>query len=151
MQLVIQRVSHASVTVDGEIVGEIGEGILALVGIGTDDTEDSVRKGAQKLAKLRIFPDDPDVSTAPKDINRSVRDIGGAVLAVSQFTLLADTSAGNRPGFVNAAPPETAEPLFTAFVKELQSIGVPVETGEFGAYMDVSLINTGPVTILHES
>jgi D-tyrosyl-tRNA(Tyr) deacylase len=142
VRLVVQRVARASVSVGGELVGEIGPGLLLLCGIGHDDHAASVEAAAGKVARLRIFPD------AAGDMNRSVIDAGGAVLAVSQFTLLADTSRGNRPGFSGAAPPAVAEPLYERFVARLRDLGLPVATGRFGARMAVELVNDGPVTIV---
>ncbi|MDA2936149.1 D-aminoacyl-tRNA deacylase [Patescibacteria group bacterium AH-259-L05] len=144
MKLVIQRVGEASVEVEEKTIAKIGNGMLVLVGISKDDDEDIVKKLAQKVIKLRIFPDDH------RDINRSVEDVGGEILAVSQFTLLADTSAGNRPGFSYAAEQNKAQKLFNFFIGELKTSGLKVETGEFGAYMKVHLVNNGPVTIIYE-
>ncbi|MDA2922455.1 D-aminoacyl-tRNA deacylase [Patescibacteria group bacterium AH-259-L07] len=144
MKLVIQRVGEASVEVEEKTIAKIGNGMLILVGFGKDDDEDVVKKTAQKVLKLRIFPDDH------RDINRSVEDVGGEILAVSQFTLLADTSGGNRPSFIQAAEPELAQKLFNVFVQELQKSGIEVKTGEFGTHMKVYLINDGPVTIIYE-
>lgn len=141
MRLCIQRVKRADVTVQGRQTGAIGPGLLVLTGVGRDDTEESVRAMAGRLLKLRIF-EDPDGK-----MNLSVRDMGGGVLAVSQFTLYADTSRGNRPGFSFAAPPETAKGLFDCFCDEIKKIHGAVYTGEFGAHMEVELVNDGPVTI----
>lgn len=145
MRAVIQRVSQARVTVDGEVVGEIGSGLVVLVGVTHDDSEEDARWLARKVAGLRIFED------SEGKMNLSVRDVGGAVLVVSQFTLYADARKGRRPSFVNAARPEVAEPLITAFSRFLEQEGVPVETGKFRAMMQVCLCNEGPVTIIVDS
>ncbi len=142
MRAVIQRVSEARVTVEGETVGEIGKGLVVLVGVTHDDTEDDARWLARKVAGLRIFEDEAG------KMNLSVQDVGGAVLVVSQFTLYADARKGRRPSFVNAARPEVAEPLITAFCQFLEQEGVPVATGRFRAMMQVCLCNDGPVTII---
>ena len=145
MRAVVQRVSSASVTVDNEITGQIGRGFLVLLGIGEDDSEADVIYLAGKVAGLRVFEDD-----AAK-MNLTLADVGGAVLAVSQFTLFGDCRKGRRPSFVAAARPEKANPLYEAFVAELRGQGLPVETGQFQAHMDVSLVNDGPVTLLLDS
>lgn len=142
MRVVVQRVARASVTVEGEVVGAIDAGLLLLVGIAHDDTDDRLSWMADKLTGLRIFRDDDG------RMNRSVIDVGGAVLAVSQFTLLGDARKGRRPSFVGAAPPEVAEPLFDRFVALLGERVERVETGVFGAMMDVALVNDGPVTLV---
>jgi D-tyrosyl-tRNA(Tyr) deacylase len=142
VRAVVQRVSEARVTVAGETVGAIGPGLLVLLGIGHDDDEAAVAHLAGKIARLRIFEDDAG------HMNRSVLDTGGAVLAVSQFTLLADTRKGNRPSFIAAAPPERAEPLYETFVEALRALGLEVATGRFGRSMEVALVNSGPVTIV---
>ena len=143
MKIVLQRVRHASVSVNGERISEIGPGLLLLVGIANGDTQAEADWLAEKTAGLRVLAD------ANGKMNRSVIDTGGEVLAVSQFTLLADTRKGKRPSFVNAAPPEEAEKLFDYFCKRLHAAGVTfVKTGSFGAMMDVALVNDGPVTIL---
>ena len=145
MRIVLQRVSEASVAVGGERVSEIGPGLLLLVGVATGDGEAQADWLAEKVAGLRIFNDENG------KMNLSVRDVEGGVLAVSQFTLLADTRKGKRPSFVNAAPPEVAAPLFDYFCERLRAVGVsPVETGSFGAMMEVALVNDGPVTIVLE-
>jgi D-tyrosyl-tRNA(Tyr) deacylase len=141
MRAVVQRVSEAEVTVEGERVGSIGTGLCVLVGITHDDTPAIAAKLASRLAKLRIFADDE------AKMNRSVLDVGGQVLVISQFTLYGDTRRGNRPGYSDAARPEVAEPLVVAVVDELRSLGIGVETGRFGAMMDVRLTNHGPVTL----
>lgn len=143
MRAVYQRVSHASVTVDGNTVGAIKDGILLLVGVTTEDTEAQADILAKKVANLRMFSDADD------KFNFSVLDIGGAVLAVSQFTLCANCSHGRRPEFLSAARPEKALPLFNYFVERLRLEGVKdVQTGEFGASMKVALCNEGPVTLI---
>ena len=145
MRIVLQRVSEASVTVEGEVVSEIGPGLLLLVGVAAGDGEAQADWLAEKVAGLRVFNDEEE------KMNLSVRDVGGEVLAVSQFTLLADTRKGKRPSFVRAAPPEEAEPLFDHFCERLRASGVgTVETGSFGAMMQVALVNDGPVTIVLE-
>ncbi|MDQ3793673.1 MAG: D-aminoacyl-tRNA deacylase [Actinomycetota bacterium] len=145
MRIVLQRVSEASVTVEGEVVSEIGSGLLLLVGVAAGDGEAQADWLAEKVAGLRIFSDEEG------KMNLSVRDVGDEVLAVSQFTLLADTRKGKRPSFVRAAPPEEAEPLFDHFCERLRASGVgTVETGSFGAMMEVALVNDGPVTIVLE-
>ncbi len=148
MRLVVQRATDAAVTVEERKTAEITNGMVVLAGISEDDDENTVNEAAAKVAKLRIFPDPADAENGQKDINRSILDTGGEVLAVSQFTLLADTSAGNRPSFRQAARPERASHLFDTFVAELERLGIPVQTGEFGTFMEVSLTNTGPVTIV---
>jgi len=145
MRALIQRVTEASVTVDAEITGEIGAGLLVLVCAMQGDTEAEADKLAAKIAKLRIFEDDAG------KMNRSVRDIGGAVLVVSQFTLAADTRSGNRPGFSTAAPPAEGERLYTYFADRMAKVeNLPTERGRFGADMKVRLLNDGPVTIWME-
>ncbi|MHC4873374.1 MAG: D-aminoacyl-tRNA deacylase [Planctomycetota bacterium] len=142
MKVVVQRVSEAEVKVDSKTVGKIGSGLLLLLGISKNDTEQIVEKAAQKISKQRIFQDNEG------KMNLSVADIGGSILAVSQFTLLADTKKGNRPSFIDAAGPELAEPLYEKFCSHTESLGIQVEKGIFGADMKVSLINDGPVTIV---
>ncbi len=141
MRALIQRVTQASVTVDGTVVGEIGAGLLVLICAMPGDTEAAAATLAEKITKLRIFRDDAG------RMNHALRDIGGAALVVSQFTLAADTSRGNRPGFSGAAPADDGNRLYQSFVASLRALGVPVETGVFGADMDVALTNQGPVTI----
>jgi len=145
MRAVIQRVTSASVRVDARVVGEIGPGLLVLLGVAKTDSEKDALFLAEKIVNLRIFADDAG------KMNRSLIDSGGAVLAVSQFTLYGDTRKGRRPGFDAAAPAETARALYEAFVAAARSHGVPVETGVFQAHMEVSLVNDGPVTLLVES
>ena len=142
MRIVVQRVTRASVTVDGEVVGAIAQGLLVLLGIATDDTAEEVDRLAGKVARLRIF----EASDGKFDL--SVLDVGGEILVVSQFTLLADTAKGNRPGFSDAARPEVAKPLVERFCAALSGHGISVATGVFGARMSVELMNDGPVTIV---
>jgi len=142
MKAVIQRVSRAAVRIDGDVVGAISQGMLVLLGVMEGDADTDAAALAAKIAKLRIFPSERH------PIDSSVRDVGGAALVVSQFTLAADTSRGNRPSFVKAAAPEVAERLYELFCDELRKNDVPVETGRFGSMMDVELINAGPVTII---
>ena len=144
MRAVIQRVSRATVTVEGEVTGAIDHGLLVLLGVGHDDTEENERALAAKIAKLRIFGDEAG------KMNLSVQETGGGVLAVSQLTLLADTRRGNRPSFTGAAPPEQANRLYEVFCETLSALGLPVAKGIFGAHMDVDLTNDGPVTIVME-
>jgi D-tyrosyl-tRNA(Tyr) deacylase len=142
MRAVCQRVSEAKVTIDGEVHGEIGHGLAVLFGVAHgDDAADAVRL-AGKVVRLRIFEGDTG------KFDRSVQDVGGAALIVSQFTLIADTRKGNRPSFINAAPPEEAEPLYEHFCDAVAGEGVPVERGVFGAHMALELVNDGPVTIV---
>jgi len=142
MRIVAQRVTRASVTVDGEVVGAIAHGLLVLLGIATNDTAEDVDRLAGKVARLRIF------EAGDGKFDLSVLDTGGDVLVVSQFTLLADTAKGNRPGFSDAARPEVAKPLVERFCAALSGHGVSVATGVFGARMSVELVNDGPVTII---
>ncbi|HWN41604.1 MAG TPA: D-aminoacyl-tRNA deacylase [Thermoanaerobaculia bacterium] len=144
MRLVIQRVSSAAVRVEGEIIGEIGRGLLVLAGVERGDGIDKVRAAAEKLAGLRVFGDEAG------KMNLDVAAAGGAFLVVSQFTLAGSLARGRRPSFDNAAPPEEAAPLVEALVADLRSRGFPVETGRFQAYMEVSLVNDGPVTFVVE-
>jgi len=141
MRALIQRVSEASVSVGGAVIGQCGPGMLILVCAMAGDTEAEAERLAARIAKLRIFKDEAD------KMNRSVRDIGGTALVVSQFTLAADTSRGNRPGFSAAAPPDEGERLYLHFAEALGREGVPCQTGRFGADMAVALVNDGPVTI----
>jgi D-aminoacyl-tRNA deacylase len=141
----VQRVSQASVTVDGQIVGQIRRGLLVLLGVTHDDTQDDVDYLAEKTTGLRIFEDDAG------KMNRSLPEIGGRMLVVSQFTLYGDCRKGKRPSFTAAAAPELAERLYEAFVTAVQRLGVPTATGTFRAHMDVALVNDGPVTLLLDS
>ena len=141
MRALIQRVSSAQVHVDGALIGECSAGVLVLVCAMQGDTDDLPAKLAAKISKLRIFKDDEG------RMNRSLADVGGEALVVSQFTLAANTSRGNRPGFSAAAPPADGDRLYQAFAAELAGLGIPTQTGQFGADMAVSLVNDGPVTI----
>lgn len=146
MRAVVQRVSSARVTVAEEVTGEIGPGLMVLLGVAQGDTEDDARWLADKIAVLRIFEDDEG------KMNRSVRDLGGGVLVVSQFTLFASTRKGTRPSFNDAAKPDLAVPLYDRFVALLgQAVGRPAATGRFGAMMNVGLVNAGPVTLIIDS
>ena len=146
MRLVIQRVTHASVTIEGKVKSAIGPGLLILVGIESADTTEDVDWLVRKVAALRIFDDEQGV------MNRSVQDINGEALVVSQFTLFASTKKGNRPSWLKAAPHNITVPLYEAFCQRLsQAMGKPVGTGEFGAEMKVELLNDGPVTILMDT
>jgi len=145
MRAVVQRVRQASVSVGGEVLAAIEEGLLVLLGVGQQDGEEDARYLADKLVNLRIFED------AEGKMNRSVLETGGAVLVVSQFTLFGDCRKGRRPSFVGAAEPGRAEELYQELVGEIQRKGVPVKTGRFKAMMDVALINNGPVTLLIDS
>jgi D-tyrosyl-tRNA(Tyr) deacylase len=142
MRAVVQRVSGARVVVDGEVVGEIGAGLCVLLGVGREDGEAEASRLAGRVARLRIFENEDG------RFDRSLLDVGGATLVISQFTLIADTEKGNRPSFSGAAPPEQAEPLYEAFCAALRELGVEVATGRFGARMAVDLVNDGPVTIV---
>lgn len=144
MRLILQRVSSARVRVDDRVTGEIGEGLLLLVGFTHDDTVEQLTWMAEKVVGLRIFRDDEG------KMNRSLDEVGGSALVVSQFTLYGDAQKGRRPSFIDAARPETAVPLYDRFVLELRARGVPVQTGEFGAMMQVELVNDGPVTVFLE-
>lgn len=141
MKIVLQRVRRGSVTVEGKRIAEIGQGLVLLVGVGPGDNAEKARALAEKVAYLRIFEDEAG------KMNLSVRDVGGAAIVVSQFTLYADTRKGRRPAFTDAAPPEIARPLCDQFAALLADHGVPVQTGEFGAHMLVEIENDGPVTI----
>ena len=145
MRALLQRVSRASVTVEGQIVGHIGQGLLVLLGVGQGDSEAQVKNLADKIVYLRIFGDEAG------KMNRSLLDIGGEVLVVSQFTLYADTRRGRRPSFIEAAPPALAEPLVERFKDAIAAYGLTVAGGIFGAYMEVELLNSGPVTIWLDS
>lgn len=144
MKVLIQRVKCASVTIDNKLYSKIDKGILALVGIEKSDTIEQVQKMAKKLSGLRIFPDEND------KMNRSILDIHGEMLIVSQFTLCGDCKKGTRPSFDKSAAPDIANKLYEDFVKEIQNYGIKTETGVFGAMMDVELINDGPVTFMLE-
>jgi len=145
MRAVVQRVSSASVTVDWEIVGRIGRGFLVLLGVAQDDEQADVVYTAQKLIGLRVFEDDDG------KMNRSLQEVGGAMLIVSQFTLYGDCRKGRRPSFIAAAPPEKADSLYRQVVAEVRGQGITVETGRFQAQMRVELVNDGPVTLLIDS
>ncbi|MBD7967421.1 D-aminoacyl-tRNA deacylase [Paenibacillus gallinarum] len=145
MKVIIQRCSSAKVTVDNDIIGQIGQGLMLLVGVTHEDEEKDADYLAEKIAGLRIFEDESG------KMNHSVLDVQGAILSVSQFTLYADTRKGKRPNFMAAAKPDVAEPLYEYFNEQLRKKGLRVETGKFGAMMDVSLTNDGPVTLILES
>ena len=145
MKAVLQRVSRASVSVEGELAGAIGPGLCVLLGVSRVDGPEQASRLAGKVARLRVFADENG------RFDRSLLDVGGEALVVSQFTLLGDSAKGTRPSFTDAAPPERAEPLYEAFCDELRGLGVPVATGRFGARMAVELVNDGPVTILLET
>lgn len=145
MKAVIQRVRKASVEVEGNAVGEIGPGLLVLLGVAESDESADLDFLVKKVAAMRIFPDEAG------KMNRSVQDAGGAILVVSQFTLIADTAKGNRPSFIGAARPEKAIPYYESFVEKMRAAGITVATGIFGADMQVSLVNDGPVTIVLDS
>ena len=145
MQSVVQRVARAAVRVDRQLVGEVGQGLLVLLGVAEGDSDDDARWMADKLAQLRIFEDEGG------KMNRSVQEVGGGVLLVSQFTLLGDTRKGNRPSFVGAAPPEAANALYESVAALLRARGLPVAQGVFRAHMEVESVNDGPVTLLLDS
>jgi D-tyrosyl-tRNA(Tyr) deacylase len=145
VRIVLQRVSRASVTVDGEVVGAIGQGVLLLVGVGEGDDDAVAARMAAKVARLRIFPNDD------RGFDRTVVDVHGKALVVSQFTLMGDVRRGNRPSWAAAARPEDASPVVDAVARALEAEGVPVATGRFGAMMDVELVNDGPVTLVLDS
>ena len=145
MRIVIQRVSEASVVVDGKVVGAIGKGFMLLIGVAKGDTADEAVALAEKISKMRIFEDENE------KMNLSILDVGGSVLAISQFTLCAECRRGNRPDFFNAAPPAEANELYELFISEMRNKGIVTEKGIFGADMKVSLINDGPVTIVLDS
>ena len=145
MRAVIQRVSQAKVVVDDNTVGQIGKGFMILLGVHEQDTQTDVDYLVGKISKLRVFEDDQ------QKMNRSIIDVDGKILSISQFTLFADTKKGNRPSFVQAAKPDTAIPLYEAFNEGLRQVGIPVETGIFGADMKCHLVNDGPVTIIINS
>lgn len=145
MRSVVQRVTSASVTVDGQVVGQIGIGLLVLLGVQEQDTQKDALYLADKVCKLRIFEDEQG------KMNLSVKDVGGQILMVSQFTLLGDARGQNRPSFINAAAPEEADRLYQIACQRVQENGVPCETGTFRAHMQVALVNDGPVTIMLDS
>ena len=145
MRAVIQRVEKASVSVEGEIKGQIGAGFLVLIGVEEGDGDADFKYIADKVPNLRVFEDEQG------KMNRSLLDVGGELLAVSQFTLLGDARGGRRPSFITAARPETADPMYERLVADWRARGIRVETGVFGAHMKVSLVNDGPVTILLDS
>ncbi|MCY3539927.1 MAG: D-aminoacyl-tRNA deacylase [bacterium] len=145
MKALIQRVDHASVTVEGEVIGQIGLGLLVLVGVGRADTEADVSALANKVVGLRVFPDEQGRFNLP------LGEVGGAMLVVSQFTLYADVRRGRRPGFTEAAPPEQAEQLVDRFAQAVQDQGIEVATGRFSAMMEVDLRNNGPFTLMVET
>ena len=145
MRAVVQRVTRADVRVEGEVVGQIGLGFLVLLGVAADDQREDAVATAAKIVGLRVFEDDEG------KMNRSLSEVGGAVLAVSQFTLLGDCRKGRRPSFIAAAAPELANQLYQEFIAEVRGQGIPVETGRFQAEMQVSLVNDGPVTLLIDS
>lgn len=145
MRILLQRVARASVAVDGETISSINRGLLLLVGVRDGEDDSGIETVARKIASLRIFPDDEG------RMNRSVLDIGGEALLVSQFTLYADTRKGRRPSFVQAARPEAAKPLVDTLAEALRAHGLPTQTGRFGAEMQVELVNDGPVTIWFDS
>ena len=145
MRAVIQRVSQAKVVVDDNTVGQIGKGFMILLGVHEQDTQTDVDYLVGKISKLRVFEDEQ------QKMNRSIIDVGGEILSISQFTLFADTKKGNRPSFVQAAKPDVAIPLYEAFNAGLRQAGIPVETGIFGADMKCHLVNDGPVTIIIDS
>ena len=145
MRVVLQRVSHASVTVEEKVIGKIQRGFLLLVGVTHDDAMEDMEYLVRKIVQMRIFEDEEG------KLNRSIQDIGGEILSVSQFTLYAETKKGNRPSFSKAAPGDVALEMFEQFNGLLRETGVPVETGQFGADMKVELLNDGPVTILLDS
>jgi D-tyrosyl-tRNA(Tyr) deacylase len=142
MRAVIQRVSHASVSVEGKEIAKIGQGMLILLGVVQDDTEENLAAMVKKASALRIFRDAED------KMNLSVKDVNGEALVVSQFTLCADTRKGNRPSFIRAAAPESASPMVDEFVRRFNEAGIPTQQGQFGGDMKVSLLNDGPVTII---
>ncbi len=142
MRAVVQRVTQAFVRIDGKEVARVGQGYAVLLGVSTEDTEADAKTLAEKIAHLRIFDDEQG------KLNRSIVDVNGSVLSVSQFTLMAETSGGRRPSFIKAAPPETAASLYEAFNQALRALGVPVQTGQFRAKMVVEIHNDGPVTLI---
>lgn len=145
MRIVIQRAEKAKVSVDGEVVGQIGKGFMVLVGVGPEDTKQNADFLVNKMCNLRVFEDEQG------KMNLSIKDVGGQILAISQFTLYADCKKGNRPSFTGAAKPEQANDLYEYFMEEIRKQGIKVEHGIFGAHMKVDFINDGPVTILLEN
>jgi D-aminoacyl-tRNA deacylase len=145
MRAVLQRVRRASVTVASEVIGQIEQGLLILLGVHRTDTPEQATKLAEKVAGLRVFED------ADGKMNVGIQDVGGSILVVSQFTLYGNCEKGRRPSFVEAAVPEIAEPLYQQFVNNLRAFGIPVATGKFGADMQVALVNDGPVTLILET
>jgi D-tyrosyl-tRNA(Tyr) deacylase len=145
MRAVVQRVSRAKVAVAGEVIAEIGNGFLVLLGVGKDDSEQDAEWLSEKIATLRVFED------SEGKMNLDISQVDGSMLIVSQFTLYADCRKGRRPGFDQAAPPETAEQLYNYFIEKVKAKGIPVQTGKFQAMMDVELVNQGPVTLLLDS
>ena len=144
MRVVLQKVNHAAVSIDGEVVGSIKRGYMLLVGFAPDDGDEQLDYLVHKIVNLRVFEDENG------KMNKGLKDVDGAILSISQFTLYADTKHGNRPGFTGAARPEIAEPLYNRFNEKLAGTGVHVETGRFGADMEVDLENDGPTTIIYE-
>lgn len=145
MKAVIQRVQYATVKVDGQLIGQCQNGFMILLGVCLEDDEKDIDVLVNKISKLRVFEDEEG------KMNRSIKDVGGSVLVISQFTLYADCRKGNRPSFMNAAPGAVSKPLYEQFVAKLSACDIPVECGEFGADMKVELLNDGPVTIVLES
>lgn len=145
MKAVIQRVKYALVKVDGVEIGKCNQGFLILLGVGNGDSKKDVEALVNKITKLRVFED------GEGKMNLSIQDVGGEMLIISQFTLYADCRKGNRPSFINAAPPAVSKPLYELFVEKIRETGIPVQCGEFGADMKVELLNDGPVTIVMES
>ena len=145
MRAVVQRVSRAQVAIDGAVVGQIGPGLLVLLGVAPSDTLAQASWLAEKLVGLRVFPDDAG------KMNRDLREVGGAMLIVSQFTVYGDCRKGRRPSYIDAAPPEHAIPLYEAFITEVKALGIPTAEGRFGADMKVELVNDGPVTLIVDS
>lgn len=147
MKVILQRVTEASVSVGEEIVGKIGHGVMLLVGVTHTDTTAQADWLANKIASLRIFP----ALDGPSDFDRSILEVGGAALVISQFTLYGEARKGRRPDFIQAARPEVAAPLIEYFAQQLQAQNIPVQTGRFGSYMNVNLVNDGPVTLILEN